>query len=402
MWFVLMAFLAQSVDFQAEGIKALDAKQYSTAVSLFTQAVAADPQDYSAHFHLALAYSLLDKDADAIPEYKTALQLKPGLFEAELNLGICLLRVQDADAAIPYLKSAAGQRPKEFRPGFYLGQAMLDKGRYSEAEAAYTTALSLDSGSAAAEAGLGLALAREGKRADAGPHFRKAAALDPAYKDAWLQLAALYEENQEAAQAIAIYREFPENPGAQERMGALLIQTGDAGDAIPVLEAVVAQSPTPANRVALAQAYVKSKQPDKAAPLVAQAVTAEPRDYELRLFYGRLLRDQRKFNEAAAQFHAAAEIKPDTAEPWNELAGMMTAAEQYPEVITALDQVRALGAETSAHYYYRAMALDHLHQRKDALANYNKFLESSHDQHPEEEFKARQRIRIIRNELKQR
>ena len=45
-----------------------------------------------------------------------------------------------------------------------------------------------------------------------------------------------------------------------------------------------------ARRIALAQAYVKTNQPDKASPLLAQAVAAEPRDYELRLFYARLLR----------------------------------------------------------------------------------------------------------------
>ncbi len=402
MWLVLVAFLAQTVDYQADGIKALDAKQYDTAVALFTKAIAVDPKDYGAHFHLALSYSLLGKDASAIPEYKTVLELKPDLYEAELNLGICLLRVKDPDGAVQYLKRASEQKPKEYRPALYLAQALLEKGQFAEAEAAFTNALSLNAGSPAAELGLGQSLARQGRRTDAEPHYRKAASLDPAYKDSLLQLAALYEENHQPAEAIAIYREFPENPGAQERVGALLIQSGRAADAIPALEEAVKKSPTPANRVALAQAYVKAKQPDKAAPLVGQAVTAEPRDYELRLFYGRLLRDQRKFSEAAPQFLAAAQLKPDAVEPWNELTGILVAAEQYPQALVALDRVRALGGETTAHYYFRAIALDHLHQLKDALANYNKFLETSQGKSPDEEFKARQRVRIIQNELNKR
>src|SRR5258706_4560047 len=109
LWLLLAAPLLQSVDYQAEGIKALDSKQYDAAVDLFKKALAADSQDYAAHFHLALAYSLLNKDADAIPEYKKVLELKPGLYEAQLNLGICILRAEDPGPAIPYLKSASDQ-----------------------------------------------------------------------------------------------------------------------------------------------------------------------------------------------------------------------------------------------------------------------------------------------------
>lgn len=395
--FLLAALLLQAADHQADGIKALDAKQYDTAIDLFKKAIADDDKDYSAHFNLALAYSLLHRDSDAIPEYKKALELKPGLYEAQLNLGICMVRAKQAADAVPYLKSAVDEKPKESRPAFFYAQALLDSGQ--DAEAAFSNALALNPGSAAAEAGLAQALARAGKLADAEPHFRKAAKLDPSYRNELLQLAQMYEDHHQPAQAIAIYREFPENPGAQERMGALLTQSGDAKDAIPALEEAVEKSPTAANRIALAQAYVKNQQEAKAIPLVAQALAAQPDDFELRMYYARLLRDGRKFNEAAQQFLAAAKLKPESPQPWNEIAGVMIAAEQYPQALAALDQVRVRNAEIPAHLYLRAISLDHLHQLKDALANYNKFLASSQGKMPDEEFKARQRARIIQNEL---
>jgi len=59
MWVLLAVLLAQSVDFSAEGQKALDAQKYDTAVELFTKAVAEDPKDYGPRFNLALAYSLM-------------------------------------------------------------------------------------------------------------------------------------------------------------------------------------------------------------------------------------------------------------------------------------------------------------------------------------------------------
>src|SRR5579883_210255 len=106
-WVALAVLLLQTVDYQAEGAKALDAKQYPQAVELFRKAVDADPQDYGAHFQLALAYSLMNQDAQAIPEYRKVLELKAGLYEAELNLGISQLRIKDAAAAVPYLKAAS-------------------------------------------------------------------------------------------------------------------------------------------------------------------------------------------------------------------------------------------------------------------------------------------------------
>src|SRR5215470_3775126 len=74
----------------AEGLKALDARNYTAAAQAFEKAVAADPKDYSAHFNLALAYSFLNRDAAAAAEYRKTLDLRPGLYEAELNLGIIL------------------------------------------------------------------------------------------------------------------------------------------------------------------------------------------------------------------------------------------------------------------------------------------------------------------------
>ena len=88
MWaFAAVLFFLQAPDYSAEGMKALDAAKYDQAAELFGKAVAADPKDYAAHFHLALSYSMLKRDADSLAEYKKVLELKPGLYEAELNLG---------------------------------------------------------------------------------------------------------------------------------------------------------------------------------------------------------------------------------------------------------------------------------------------------------------------------
>jgi tetratricopeptide (TPR) repeat protein len=256
-----------------QGDKALNSKQYDRAVELYTQAAAADPKDYSAQFDLGLAYSFLGKDTDAIAHYKTALELKPGLPEAQLNLGLSYLRVQDPAAAQPYLEAALAAKP-----------------------------------SATAESALGRAIARQGNPAAGEPYIRKAVALDPTRRDDLLEIASLYEAAKQPDKAIAIYREFPDRPQAQERLSVLLAGEGHGSEAIAALESAVAQSPTDENRLALAQAYVRANQLAKAEPILAKLVALEPRDKETRLFYGKILRDQHKLPQAAMQFSILLEI----------------------------------------------------------------------------------------------
>lgn len=400
MWPIfLLVLLAQAPDFVTQGLKALDAGNSDAAIASFTKAVAADPADYSAHFNLALAYSTAGKDSQAIPEYRKTLELHPGLYEAQLNLSMSLLNTNNPDAAIPLLKEASEQKPKEFRPVYYLGDALLAAKQLPEAAAAFEKAVEMDAASAGAELGLGQALARQGHRNEAEPHYRKAANLEHQYRSYLLELASLYEEHRELPQALGIYREFPDNPGAQERAGVLLLQTGQSAAAIATLEPVVAKSPTPANRIALAQAYVKEKELAKAEPLTAQAVAAAPEDFDLRMFYGRILRDERRFPPASEQFSAATRIKPDAAEAWTELAGVLIMAEQPVEGLAALDRVHALGAETSGHFYLRAITLDRLKKNKEALEAYNQFLAASKNVNPDQEFLARQRVKALEKEL---
>jgi tetratricopeptide (TPR) repeat protein len=393
---------APSADSSAEGLKALDEKKFDVAAECFTKAIAADPKDYSAYFNLALANTMLGKNAEAIAGYKKVLELKPGLTEAETNLGIVLLKEKQAGDAVPYLDAAASSAPKDFRARLYLSQALLESGDLEKAGQSYQAALALDAKSAAAELGLAHVFARQKRLADADSHFRRAAELDPGYRDGLLELASLYEAAGQKAEAMALYQQFPENAAARERLGQLLVESGRPAEGIPHLEWAVKRSPTSANRLALAQAYRKNHEPEKELPLLAEAVAAAPQDLDLRMAYGRELRDQRRYAEAAEQFAQVAQAKPDSVLAWNELAGMLVSLEKYPQALAALDRIRALGAETEGHWFLRALILDRLRDHKGALASYEKFLSMSSGKHPDEEFQARQRVRILKLEINKR
>jgi Tfp pilus assembly protein PilF len=386
-----------------DGIKALDAGKPAEAEALFLKAIAADPKDYASYFNLAFAQSMQNKDAEAIASYRKVLELKPNTYEAELNLGILLLRQKQPKDAVALLESAAKQKPDQYRPNYYLGESLIEVNRGADAEKAYRRALEINPKSAEAAQGVGQALMNQGKTAEGAPYIEQAAGMDPNYLPALLHLASVYEADKNFEAAIAIYRRFPNDTAARERLGELLIETGKAGSAIPELEAAVKASPTVANLTALATAYLQNKQPEKCQPVMDAALRLEPNNGELRVLYGRLLRDLRKFDLAANQFALAAKLNPQSADAWADLAMVTVMMERYDVALPALDKVKQLGAEKPGHKYLRAITLDKVKQNRQhakmALAAYQDFLNSAGGKFPDEEFKSRQRIKILEREV---
>jgi len=364
-WFGVLLLLAFAPDDVTDALKLLDAHQPDQAEALLRKAIEADPADVSAHFNLALALSLQHKDAEAVAEYRKTLELKPGLYEADLNLGQLLLRDKQPADAVPVLKQATESRPQEKRTALYYAQALLDSGDLPAASERFQ---SLND------------------------------------KNGLLQVAGALEKSGDIPGAIAVYKQFPDDPAVRERLGQLQLDTAangsDAAAAIPNLEDAVRKAPTTASRLALADAYRLAKQPSKMLGQLQQAAAADPNNFDLRMAYGRALRDNRLLIPAAEQFNAAAKLRPDAVQAWNELASALIVAERYPEGLYALDRIRVLGKEVPGDYFLRAITLDKLKQRKEAIAAYQQFLAADGGRHADQEFQARQRIRIIENEMK--
>jgi tetratricopeptide (TPR) repeat protein len=268
-----------------------------------------------------------------------------------------------------------------------------------KAEESFRTAIEINPQSAAAELGMAHAIMRQARLADAAPHFRQAAKLDAGYRDSLLELADLYEKNQQPAEALAIYREFPDNVAVREHVGALMLANKQYADAIPQLEQAYAKDPTQANLVALAMAYLFNGDRAKALPLLDKAVAADPSNFEMRTAYAHALRDDKKYQPAAAQFLAAIKLKPQDLPSWNGLASMLYLIGDLPQALAAFDKARQLGGETAGNCFLRAIILDKLKQLKPALSAYEEFLTLSQGKNPDQEWQARQRAKLLQREL---
>jgi tetratricopeptide (TPR) repeat protein len=392
------SFAGEQTNPQAEGLQALDQHDYHRAEQIFTKLAAADPKDYSALFNLALAETALNENDRAAEHYKQTLALKPNLYEAKLNLGILYLRQRRAADAEPLLRDATKEKPNQARPLRYLGESLLAKEDFDGAAEAFRQALVIDPKLAASHLGLGQSLAHQGKLDDALTHYNQAVALDPNLKSYLLELAVAFSKANRPDDAIPLLKQFPNDPGAREELGRLYLASNHPGDAVPDFQAAAELSPTPANKLALATAYLKNNQPDLAAPILQEALAADPNDFDLHMAVGRIYRDKHDYGRAASEFSAAGKLKPDSVEAWNEAATSYVLAELYPQGLAALDQVHHLNAEKAGNFYLRAVVLDKLHQVKPALASYQRFLALSQGHYPDQEFIARQRSRILEKE----
>jgi len=370
---LLLLLFAPPQDYLADAMKALDAKQPAAAEPLLRKAIEADPKDLAAHFNLALALSLEGKDPDAIAEYRTVLQLKPALYEADLNLGILFLRDKRPADALPLLKEASETKPAETRPNLYFAQALLDTGDAAQAEQRYSAVVAADPQSIPAKDGLARALLKQSKLAEAAMQFR--AAND---RNGLLETGTLLEKAGQSAEAIAIYKEFPENAEVAEHVRQLELNT----------------------KLAMADTFRAEKKTQKMIDELQLAVSSDPKNFDLRMDLGRALRDSRQLIPAAQQFLTATKLKPDSVPAWHELANVLIVGDHYAEGLAALDHVHAMGKEIPGDFFLRAITLDKLKQRPQALASYQQFLASDNGAHPDQEFQARQRMRIIESELK--
>lgn len=332
---ILALWMAMQTPDVSAGIAALDAGKFEEAEKSFERAVAADRADYSALFYLALAQTFLNKDDAAMTGFRRVLEMKPGLFEAEVNLGLLEHRHRKFAEAIATLESARKSKPDDVRTVYHLADSYRETKKCDAAEPLFRRAMELDATLAAARLGLARCLVAKGRLEEAAPLLLENGAA--------LELAQAYED------------------------------AGQLDQAVPIYEAALKQ---------------------EASPEVASRLA------HIRLNKGRALRDRKQYVAAAQELSQAAQLTPKSAEPLNELAGVLILAGDDARAVEVLDRLKSMGAETPGHLFFRALVFDRNKQPKPALEAYRAFLLSANGKFPDEEFKARQRVRILEKEAR--
>jgi len=142
----------------------------------------------------------------AIPDFRKAIRLNPGFWNAYANLGWCFLRTNRVDSALAYLEWANGMSPNGSRVNYRLGAAYLLAGDYKEAEFRLLKALQLDSDDQEALAGLVTLYQKTGRTEEMLRYLTRLSRLKNSAPEYTAWLGDYYLQDGRYEEAAAAYR----------------------------------------------------------------------------------------------------------------------------------------------------------------------------------------------------
>ena len=177
--------------------------------------------------------------------YRTTIARNPECWMAQVNLGNILYKANRIPGAMDLFKQASRIKPAVAH--YSVGNALMDKGRTSEAIEEYRQALRINRDYAEAYNNLGGALLLIGRTSEAIDQFEQALLINPDYAEAQNNLGNALVQTGRALEAINHYknalRMTPTSASAHNNLGAALAQMGRIPEAIKELKAALRINP---------------------------------------------------------------------------------------------------------------------------------------------------------------
>jgi predicted Zn-dependent protease len=345
------------------------------AESFYRRAIAADPKSFEGHLSLGLLLARQGKEEDARPELGIATTLDPGADGGAMKARAwrAMARIDapgpnhpgDAEEASNDLLEALKLSPETPADTLLAADIADQAGEYQAAETAYRRVLALDPKSLPASAGLTRVLIALKK-----------------YPEAETLLRAAHDQ-------------APDDPVVTAQL-ATVLAAQDKAEALPMLQQLHQQRPKDA-AVTRMLASVLADAGDYAGSdaLDSELLAAAPNDAAMQLEHGQNLVRLQRFSEAFTAFSKATELDPSNPDGWSGLAFAASRTNQPAVTLHALTMRSKYQKEIPSTYFLWATAYDSLHQRGQAAAYYQHFLDSSAGKFPDQEWQARQRLKIL-------
>ncbi len=345
-------------------------KRLGDAAGFYRRAVEANPQSFEARVELGLLLARMDKLSEARPELEKATQLDAGDAgaEAKARAWRALAEIDrdgDPAKASEDLLEALKLTPETTADTLLAADLASQTGQLDAAEVAYRRVLAKDANSAPANAGLAHLLIARKQYPEAEALLRTALAQSPEDTALTAQLATVLAA-EDKAEAVPLFQKLHAahpNDTAITRMLAEVLD--DAGDVVGS---------------------------DK---LYVTLLAASPDDPALLVAHGENLTRQLKSAEAFAAFDKATRLDAANADGWSGLAFAASRTNQPAITLHALTMRSKYLPENASTYFLWATAYDKLRQNPQAAAYYHHFLESSAGKYPNEEWQAKQRLLIV-------
>lgn len=168
-------------------------KVYQDEKILWKNVLTVRPDNARAHDMLGITLAKQGETEQAIPHFKSALQLDDQYAQAHANLGVARAQQGSIKDALVHFREAVRLRPTSAEAHTSLGAALVRDGHPEEGILEYRRALELDPDFKGAHLNMGILLSAQGDHAEGLRHLRKVLELDPENQDA-KELIAKYSE----------------------------------------------------------------------------------------------------------------------------------------------------------------------------------------------------------------
>ena len=311
-------------------------QESACAISAFEAALRLDTKSWRAHYNLALALREKGDLKRAASELQQAVTQNPTAVKARIVLGAVLSGLGELDAAAEQYKEVLKLDRHSLDALHNLGQIFAEQKRYSAAIFRLRQAVALDSKNPSLVLALGVALGQSGNKGEAIQMLEELVAAHPRFALGHINLAALYARQDR----------YPE--AAKEYGKAVKLEPGND-----------------AARLSQAKALLHVLQYKEALPVIRAYTRRKPGDYEGYFLDGIASRGLGNYLEAEAKLRRAFELSPtpDYGQHY-ELGIVLEKLEKLEEAKTHFEKAKELNPNSAEARFRLAKVLRRL---KDQL-----------------------------------
>jgi len=201
--------------------------------------------------------------------------------------------------------------------------------------------------------------------------YREINRLDPSDTESALWLARLYRlknEHDKAEQVLrSILKSDPENEPAVEQLTQLLMDEGKSTEAVTLLEAITAHSPSPVLLDLLGDAHTQAHDLEKAEKAYREAVELDPSELSHQRGLGQTLLAEEKYPEALKVFEKLSDVMPDDSDVYLRIAQIYRELHQLDKAEQNLVKARQYAPGSLEVMYNEAMLYQAQGRYEDAI-----------------------------------
>ncbi len=290
------------------GLLATDRGDLESAVKDFNDALRRDPAFYNAWQDLGVAYTKLNRPAQAVEAFAALARLRPNSVDAAYLHGLSLFNAGQSEEAEREVRRALKISAGAAEAHTLLGVILAARGNANaEAIETLSQAVALNQNSFDARFYLGRVLFAIRDYPGAVRELSAAVKLKPAFAEARFFLGTALESAGETEAAQVEYRELvklaPDSPFGQLGLGALLLKQGKTDEALTALERATSLDPKSFEaNLAMGRALVRVEKLPEAVDFLNKAVQLAPYRPDGHYQLGLVLKRLGKSAEAAAEF----------------------------------------------------------------------------------------------------